>query len=72
MRKQHFIALGQAIARVLAQWAQWSEPGSGGRAIGLDVAEGILLAELAEMVEREKGDGRKWKQGVNGERRNGQ
>lgn len=60
MRKRHFLQLAQAVARVMDRWAEWSEPGTAGRTIGLDVAESIMLDGLAEFVEVNQGDGGRW------------
>jgi hypothetical protein len=63
VKKKHFIALAAAVRRILARMAG-SEPGTGGRTVGLDVVEDIILGEIAEYVSEQGGDREKWRASV--------
>ncbi len=69
MKKNHFLHLARSISKVLDTWAEWSEPGTDGRQIGLYVAETVLLDGLADFVAAEYGDGEKFKDTVRFTRR---
>ncbi len=64
MRKRHFIALGEAVTRVLDRLAEWSEPGTAGRMVELAHVERIVIQELSMLVTEQKGDGLRWKREV--------